>query len=73
MAISRRELIAFGTAGAVTALTPSSAAAREEKKQDRLQAVAFSEQIPTDRPPGKLDGLPNLHGYDVRNDLTPRR
>jgi hypothetical protein len=66
MAVSRRDLIALGTAGAITTLASGPAALSVEAAQS-----AMPMQVSSDRPGGAEPAT--FPVYDMRNDLRPRR
>ena len=71
MTISRRDMIAGGTAGALTALaTSGKAQAADQSSQDNA-AAQFPVQVATDRKPDSATEVRG--GYDPRNDLNPKR
>jgi len=70
MTVSRRELIAYGTAGALTALAPGSTARAEET----LQAGPLPAQAANDLAAKASSRASNGYGdYDIRDFLKPRR
>jgi hypothetical protein len=71
MSVSRRELIAYGTAGALTALTKGRPAIAEGGRAKRSVASQVPMQVATDRSPHYAASGSN--GYDMRDDLKPRR
>ena len=71
MSVSRRELIAYGTVGALTALTKGRPAIAEGAGQDGPLSGQVPMQVATDRPPRLAAS--GSDGYDMRNDLKPRR
>src|SRR5215469_12890806 len=71
MAISRRDVIAGGTAGALAALAASGAARAADQTQENAAPESFPMQAATDRAPDPVPAVPG--GYDPRNDLAPRR
>lgn len=71
MTLSRRELIAYGAAGAVTSLTVGTASS--ETMPQEAQRTSVPSQVSSDRGPENRGGLDVFRGYDMRNDLTPRR
>jgi hypothetical protein len=66
MTVSRRDLIALGTAGALSTLASSSTAFAGEVTQSTMPT-----QVSSDRTPHKPS--PAFAPYDMREDLTPRR
>lgn len=74
MVLSRRELIACGTAGAITAMTGSAASAsREEIEAGRTVQAPDPIQVPSDRKAEQAAGGGVLRGFDMRRYLEPRR
>jgi hypothetical protein len=71
MAVSRRELIAYGTAGALTALATGRNTIAEGPLQDSSAPSPMPAQVASDRVPN-LSASRNS-SYDIRNDLKPRR
>ncbi|MGA2984432.1 MAG: cellulase-like family protein [Terriglobia bacterium] len=73
MAISRRELMTYGAAGALTALTPGSPANAEAATQDAASSSQspMPLQVPTDRAPQAAET--GFDRYDMREYLKPRR
>ena len=71
MAISRRDVIAGGTAGALTVLATSGAARAGDDTQRSTAPESFPIQTAADRAPDPVPAIPG--GYDPRNDLMPRR
>lgn len=71
MAVSRRELIAYGTAGALTTLAQGRSAIGEGALQERLQPSPMPSQVASDRVPNPEACA--IDSYDMRNDLMPRR
>ena len=71
MAVSRRDLVTYGAAGAITSLVVG--AAGSDTAQGQTESAAIPGQVATDRPPDVRGGLDVLRGYDMRNDLNPRR
>lgn len=66
MTVSRRDLIAMGTAGALSTLAPGASIRVDEAAQSAMPA-----QVSTDRAP--LASTSAIAAYDMRNDLKPRR
>ena len=71
MTLSRRKLIAYGAAGAVTSLTVGTASS--ETMPQEAQRTSVPSQVSSDRGPENRAGLDVFRGFDMRNDLTPRR
>ncbi len=75
MTVSRRKLITYGAAGALTALATSSTAGADGGSQDTagssLNPSATPVQVSTDRTPHSAAS--RLDGYDMRDSLEPRR
>ena len=71
MPVSRRELIAYGTAGALTAMSKGMPAISRGAAQSAPVSAQVPMQVATDRssPPA----LSRLSGYDMRDHLNPRR
>lgn len=72
MALSRRKLIAHGAAGAVTSLTTGAANSQTATAEESRQAPVPT-QVSTDKRPENRRELDVFRGYDMRDDLTPRR
>src|ERR1700677_1330122 len=71
MTISRRELIAYGTASALTALGSPKPDGAEEATQNGPSTSPMPTQVSTDRAGRQAPG--GYGSYDMRNDLKPRR
>src|ERR1035437_3297761 len=71
MSVSRRELIAYGTAGALTALTKGTPATAEGAAQSGPAPSQVPMQVATDRSPHHAAN--GFNGYDMRDNLKPRR
>jgi len=71
MPVSRRELIAYGTAGALTTMSKGMPAIPQGATQSALVPVQVPMQVATDRP--SHPALGGLGGYDMRDHLNPRR
>jgi hypothetical protein len=71
MTISRRELIAYGTASALTALGNPKPDGAEEATQNGPSTSPMPTQVSTDRGGRQAPG--GYGSYDMRNDLKPRR
>ena len=68
MTLSRRELIAYGAAGAVTSLSVGTASS--ETLPQRAQQTSVLSQVSNDRGSESHGGLDVFRGYDMRNDLS---
>jgi hypothetical protein len=66
MTVSRRELIAYGTAGALTTLTRGRNTFGEEASQQEMPNQVASDRVPA-------SAADAIDSYDMRNGLTPRR
>ncbi|HET6205826.1 MAG TPA: cellulase-like family protein [Terracidiphilus sp.] len=66
MTVSRRDLIALGTAGALSTLATGTTTHAEEIAQSTMPA-----QVSSDRAPQAATS--SIAAYDMRNDLNPRR
>ena len=62
MAISRRDMIAGGTAGALAALATSGAAQAGEDTKQSAAPESFPMQVATDRGPDPVPAVPELTG-----------
>jgi hypothetical protein len=71
MPISRRDLVTSGAAGAITSLGVRAAGSETAQGQTRPASIPW--QVATDRPSDVRGGVDVLRGYDMRNDLNPRR
>ena len=71
MTVSRRELIAGGTAGALAAIVDGGRGAAEPAPQQGAPSSPLPAQVATDRRPKDEPG--SMTGFDMRNDLKPRR
>ena len=73
MTISRRELMSYGTAGALTALATGNGfeASAQNPSQSSSGSTSMPLQHPSDRPP--QNSRSGADDYDMRNGLNPRR
>lgn len=71
MAVSRRELIAYGAAGALTTLAEGRSATAEEALQDGQPCGPMPNQVATDR--ASRPAACEFDAYDMRSHLKPRR
>jgi hypothetical protein len=71
MPVSRRELIAYGTAGALTALTSGRDVAAQEAAQSARGSAQLPMQVASDR--SSHAATSRIDDYDMRDHLNPRR
>ena len=71
MVVSRRELIAYGTAGALTTMSKGMPAIAERTQQSVPVSAQVPVQVATDR--SSHPAISGLGGYDMRDHLNPRR
>src|ERR1035438_8528474 len=71
MSVSRRELIAYGTAGALTALTSGRDVAAQEAAQSARGPAQLPMQVASDR--SSHAATSRSGDYDMRDHLNPRR
>jgi hypothetical protein len=71
--ISRRKLIEYGAAGAVTGLASNKGASLPGQNPQDPDKSPLPQQVPTDRSPEGKPRQCQLYGFDMRDHLRPRR